>query len=440
MAPAAARDAAAAALLLGRALGDVAAKESAGDASILPADAQASNASTAAAAPGGSFASTNAAAAVLGVEEACDALAACAGCALAEHPAMLARFHARLAATLLARPFASIPPLAPPPNDPGASASGGALLDAGGALRASAVARAAREFAPWAPQTAAALRLSEDEGDRSDAAFSSADAGEVSGGGEDDRAGPDGAGARRSAAARASSFPISAADVRLVEHHAGAPGTDPLPPSGATLDRLLSALVATLASIRRSDAAASSPIAMRVDRLRERAEHAERWEKTDRSFSDSREGAARALAGRVAAILRRGPRSSPMRRHHADVIVAIACELDPGVAQGGPAAHSKSGGGGGSAPASRRNAGSFPRAGGVRRRELAAALALMTRSAFGEATGAGPSLRGAAIPKELRAGFIRRVVTGRRAAAGSSRRRGMAHRGDARRNRSSRGG
>ena len=412
VAPAAARDAAAAALLLGRALGDVAAKESAGDASILPADAQASNASTAAAAPGGSFASTNAAAAVLGVEEACDALAACAGRALAEHPAMLARFHARLAATLLARPFASIPPLAPPPNDPGASASGGALLDAGGALRASAVARAAREFAPWAPQTAAALRLSEDEGDRSDAVFSSADAGEVSGGGEDDRAGPDGAGARRSAAARASSFPISAADVRLVEHHAGAPGTDPLPPSGATLDRLLSALVATLASIRRSDAAASSPIAMRVDRLRERAEHAERWEKTDRSFSDSREGAARALAGRVAAILRRGPRSSPMRRHHADVIVAIACELDPGVAQGGPAAHSKSGGGGGGAPGLRRNAGSFPRAGGVRRRELVAALALMTRSAFGEATGAGPSLRGAAIPKELRAGFIRRVVTG----------------------------
>ena len=269
-----------------------------------------------------------------------------------------------------------------------------------------------REFAPWAPQTAAALRLSEDEGDRNDAAFSSADAGEVSGGGEDDRAGPDGAGVRRSAAARASSFPISAADVRLVEHHAGAPGTDPLPPSGATLDRLLSALVATLASIRRSDAAASSPIAMRVDRLRERAEHAERWEKTDRSFSDSREGAARALAGRVAAILRRGPRSSPMRRHHADVIVAIACELDPGVAQGEPAAHSKSGGGGGGAPGSRRNAGSFPRAGGVRRRELAAALALMTRSAFGEATGAGPSLRGAAIPKELRAGFIRRVVTG----------------------------
>jgi hypothetical protein len=232
VAPAAARDAAAAALLLGRALGDVAAKESAGDASILPADAQASNASTAAAAPGGSFASTNAAAAVLGVEEACDALAACAGRALAEHPAMLARFHARLAATLLARPFASIPPLAPPPNDPGASASGGALLDAGGALRASAVARAAREFAPWAPQTAAALRLSEDEGDRSDAVFSSADAGEVSGGGEDDRAGPDGAGARRSAAARASSFPISAADVRLVEHHAGAPGDGPAPSLG----------------------------------------------------------------------------------------------------------------------------------------------------------------------------------------------------------------
>ena len=66
------------------------------------------------------------------------ALAACAGRALAEHPAMLARFHARLAATLLARPFASIPPLAPPPNDPGASASGGALLDAGADPRASA--------------------------------------------------------------------------------------------------------------------------------------------------------------------------------------------------------------------------------------------------------------------------------------------------------------
>ena len=195
-----------------------------------------------------------------------------------------------------------------------------------------------------------------------------------------------------------------------MEHHAGAPGTDPLPPSGATLDRLLSALVATLASIRRSDAAASSPIAMRVDRLRERAEHAERWEKTDRSFSDSREGAARALAGRVAAILRRGPRSSPMRRHHADVIVAIACELDPGVAQGEPAAHSKSGGSGGGRLGSRRNAGLL-RAEAPKARARGGARA---HDAVGVRRGDGcrALARGAAIPKELRAGFIRRVVTG----------------------------
>ena len=308
-----------------------------------------------------------------GTEAAAEELRGYAGAAFASRPEALADVRSCLAASFLARPFSSLPPLAPDAVAAGGSAAVGnadasasaPLLDASGTLRAAAVARWAREYPAWLAHATVALGILDDAidaGDPRERENATLDAPE-SDAEADATAFPT---AADPSAATATSKTSGCADSGVpAPRDAAERVRAALPPSSATLDRLLAALVVTLVYVRRAEATSSSPIASRAAR-----------EGTRGPGVRGRLSSAARLARHAAAVAA----VAPLAARHVDALVALA-----------QLAH---------APASADAA----------RHQAATAVRALAWGALGEPTPMGPRLDRAAMPRGLRERFVRRVV------------------------------
>ena len=308
-----------------------------------------------------------------GTEAAAEELRGYAGAAFASRPEALADVRSCLAASFLARPFSSLPPLAPDAVAAGGSAAVGnadasasaPLLDASGTLRAAAVARWAREYPAWLAHATVALGILDDAidaGDPRERENATLDAPE-SDAEADATAFPT---ATDPSASTATSKTSGCADSGVpAPRDAAERVRAALPPSSATLDRLLAALVVTLVYVRRAEATSSSPIASRAAR-----------EGTRGPGVRGRLSSAARLARHAAAVAA----VAPLAARHVDALVALA-----------QLAH---------APASADAA----------RHQAATAVRALAWGALGEPTPMGPRLDRAAMPRGLRERFVRRVV------------------------------
>ena len=371
----------------------------------------------------------------------CEALRVYVGAALARHPAALGSVRACLAATLLARPFQLLPPLTADAS-PASGGGGGRLpetplLDSAGQLRSVAVARRARGgvgIPLWPLGVSAALGLLDDVA--ADGSISGeAPSGSV---GLGSLALPPGAPAAVAVAAAAAVGDLGA--TRTPAECVGGV----LPPSSATLDHMLSALLVALAganggsgggggagggvplavlpsvapsvavprrsggsrgggavggggsaSVRgRSVSPLPSPIAVRT--VAAAAATADARASTVATSGGTAAAAAAALALSLARHALALVRTAPLSARHVDALAAVL-HLAPSEAG--------SGGGGGGGVVGTQPVGpiALPPA-------LTAAVASLVWAVLGVPTPLGPSLSDAVLPPPLREGFVRRVI------------------------------